>query len=124
MDKSKPILGWKEMKERRNFLRIHSTNAEDKLWKCLQNKKLNGHIFRRQHGIGPYIADFYHALSRTVIELDGLIHLNPEVRENDRWREGFLKDHGYTVIRFSNEEVFNDIGDVLSRILSAVTSVK
>src|SRR5690606_41508171 len=67
---------------------------------------------------------FYHALSRTVIELDGLIHLNPEVRENDRWREGFLKDHGYTVIRFSNEEVFNDIGDVLSRILSAVTSVK
>ncbi|MGE3341238.1 MAG: endonuclease domain-containing protein [Candidatus Altimarinota bacterium] len=112
------------MKERRKELRYSPTNAEDKLWKHLQKKQLNGLIFRRQHGIGPYVADFYHALSRTVIEIDGSVHLTPEVREKDQWREAFLKEHGYNSIRFSNQEVFHDIGDVLSRIVSSVDSVK
>lgn len=124
MDEQKPLRGWKGMKEKRKELRHSPTNAEDKLWKHLQNKKLHGLTFRRQHGIGPYVADFYHALSRTVIEIDGSVHLTPEVRENDQWREAFLKEHGYHVIRFSNQEVFHDIGDVLSRILSTVASVK
>jgi very-short-patch-repair endonuclease len=124
MEKQKPILGWKGMKERRKELRHHPTNAEDKLWKHLEKKNLNGLIFRRQHGIGPYVADFYHALSRTVIEIDGGIHLKPEVREHDQWREAFLKEHGYNVLRFTNEEVCHDTGGVLSRILSVVAPVK
>lgn len=119
-----PILGWEGMKERRKELRNSPTNAEDKLWKYLQNKKLNRLIFRRQHGIGPYVADFYHALSQTVIEIDGEIHSKPEVQENDQWREKYLTENGYKVIRFKNEEVLHDTGGVLSRILLSVTSMK
>ena len=123
MDEQKPLRGWKGMKERRKEFRHNPTNAEDKLWKCLKNKQLNGLIFRRQHGIGPYVADFYHALSRTVIEIDGSVHLTDEARENDQWREAFLIDHGYNVIRFTNQEVFHDTGGVLNKILT-VASVK
>jgi len=60
--------------------------------------------------------DFYHALSMTVIELDGSIHETSKVLENDIWRERFLKEHGYKVIRFRNEEIYTNIDMVLKKI--------
>ena len=112
------------MKIRRKELRNNPTNAEDKLWRHLRNKQLFGLVFRRQHGIGPYVADFYHSRSRTVIEVDGEIHLSTEVRKADQHREEFLTEHGYKIVRFSNHEVLNDTGGVLKKILACVTSPK
>lgn len=113
--------GWKSMKQRRYELRENQTEAEALLWKFLQKKKLNGIRFRRQHGIGPYVVDFYHAQSKTVIEVDGSIHRDPEIIEADQWRENYLIDREYIIIRFSNEEIYNDIDSVLTKILNRVT---
>lgn len=108
------------MKQRRHELRNTMTLAESKLWERLKQRKLGGEVFRRQHGIGQYVVDFYHALSMTVIELDGNIHEKQENKENDRWRESFLKEHGYKIIRFKNEEIYTDIESSLSKILKFV----
>ena len=89
----------------------------------VQRKKLDGIIIRRQHGIGPYVVDFYHALSRTVIEIDGAIHDDAEVLEADKWREGYLKECGYSIMRFKNSEVFSDINLVLQRIKTCISDI-
>jgi len=101
------------------FLRQNQTFAERKLWNCLRNRQLAGLKFRRQHIInGKYIADFYNAANKIIIELDGSIHQLPEVIENDKFRENLLIDWGYQVLRFSNTEVINSINGVLDEILA------
>jgi len=101
-------------------MRNNPTPAEAVLWECLRNKKLKGLRFRRQHGVGPYIADFYHAPTKTIIELDGEIHNDPEVKTNDIAKEEYLKEYGYNIIRFRNYDVLNDLDGVIKIILHAV----
>ena len=116
------ILGWSNTVKYRIDMRNNPTAAEAVLWEQLKNKKLNGLRFRRQHGVGPFIADFYHAPSKTIIELDGEIHTDPKVRIDDKEREEYLKGCGYNIIRFHNYHVFNDLNDVLKIILRTVLS--
>jgi 5-methyltetrahydrofolate--homocysteine methyltransferase len=108
------------MKQRRHDLRNNLTKAEELLWERLKEKRLEGHRFRRQHGIGQYVVDFYHSLSMTIVELDGSIHDESETIENDQWRESFLKENGYKIIRFRNEEIYTDIDSVLEKILLSI----
>ena len=117
---SQRILGWPDTVKYRIRMRNKPTVAEAVLWKQLKNKKLNGLRFRRQHGVGPYITDFYHAPTKTIIELDGEIHANPEVRKNDKEREEYLRGCSYSIIRFQNYRIFNDLNNVLKAILRAV----
>ena len=100
-------------------MRNSPTAAESVLWEKLKNKKLHGLRFRRQHGVGPFIADFYHSPTKTIIELDGEIHNDSEIKINDKEREEYLKGCGYNIIRFRNDDVFNDIENVLNTILIA-----
>jgi very-short-patch-repair endonuclease len=60
--------------DKRQKLRGNLTPAEACLWKYLKNSKLNGKKFRRQHGIGPYIVDFFCPECRLAVELDGAGH--------------------------------------------------
>lgn len=114
------ILGWRTMKQRRWELRNSMTDAEKTLWEFLRRKRLNGLRFRRQHGIGPYVADFYHAESMTVIEIDGSVHSDPDVADADEWREGYLREQGYQIIRFTNREVFENTDLVLETLLEFI----
>lgn len=109
--------GWSEMKLRRREFRRNPTRAESILWEHLKAKKLNGYQFRRQHGIGRFVVDFCNTKTRTIIELDGSIHLREEVRENDRLRQMELEQLGYSFLRFSNVEVYKNIEGVLKTIL-------
>jgi very-short-patch-repair endonuclease len=102
-------------------LRSHTTLAERKLWSCLQNKQLNGIKFRRQHPIGPYIVDFCAISHQLVIELDGSQHLEQE--PSDIQRTSFLEDQGFQVLRFWNNQVFNDLNGVIRSIEDALTSL-
>lgn len=104
------------MIERRNELRKNSTKAETLLWDVLKNKNFNGLKFRRQHGIGPFVVDFYHAKTRTIIEIDGEIHNDPAVRRDDAARQEYLEGLGYSFLRFKNEEIFHRLADVLNVI--------
>ncbi len=101
-------------------LRRQQTDAETFLWQHLRRRQLNGHRFRRQHPIGPYIADFACLNPKLVIELDGSQHL--EDPTHDQRRDRFLHHQGYQTLRFTNNKVFQDLDTVLETILDALES--
>ncbi|MFN8536133.1 MAG: DUF559 domain-containing protein [Thermomicrobiales bacterium] len=101
-------------------LRRRATPAEEILWESLRDRKLIGLKFRRQHGFGPFVLDFFSAAHKLVIELDGAIH-DSQV-EQDAYRTEYLAQYGYRVIRFRNEEVLHDLPSVLDRIRREVAS--
>jgi very-short-patch-repair endonuclease len=70
----------------------------------------------RQHIIGDYIADFVCLSNRLLIELDGGYHQLPQQQRNDAARTEWLEKNGFTVIRFSNDEVLKNIEYVLKVI--------
>ena len=108
---------WDKVKIRAKELRKAQTPAEQALWGRLRNRGLLGLKFRRQHPIGPYIADFYCAQHRLVVELDGGVHRNQE--EQDAGRTAQLAAYGYHVLRVQNEEVEIDLEGVLRKIALA-----
>jgi len=79
---------------------------------------MGGLRFRRQHPIGPYIADFYCAARKLVIELDGLTHDDRAAYDAARTHD--LRQRGLRVIRFTNDEVVHNVDDVLFRIACEV----
>ena len=101
----------------RKELRNHATSAEATLWKMLKNSQVGGYKFRRQHGIGPYIMDFYCPLLKLCIELDGAVHLEPMADVRDETRTLFLQQQGITVIRFPNEVVWKNPNAIIEEIL-------
>jgi very-short-patch-repair endonuclease len=97
-------------------MRKNPTKAEQMLWKHLKKFRSTGFIFRRQHPIDFYIADFYCHKLKLVIEVDGEIHDTDQTREHDDSRTGHLEHYGIKVIRFNNEEVFENEELVISQI--------
>ena len=104
-------------KQRRKNLRNEATPAEVKLWRVLQQSALDGHKFRRQHGVGPYILDFYCPSERLAIELDGDSHFTDEAKEYDNERTAYLNGLNIRVLRFINTDVFDNLDSVCERIL-------
>ena len=100
-------------------LRENMTAAEMSLWLHLR-KGLNGYKFRRQHPIGVYIADFYCHNAKLIIELDGSIHNQNDVKKNDATRQEDLEKWGYAVIRFTNNEVFKQLELMLKKISNKI----
>ena len=113
--------------------RKKQTNAEQFLREKLKWKQLNGWRFHRQKALFVYreesghdrflIADFYHHPKKLIIEVDGKIHSKKEVRDYDHMREYLLKENGYNIIRFTNEEIFNDIESVLQKITEKIKEI-
>jgi 5-methyltetrahydrofolate--homocysteine methyltransferase len=103
--------------------RSQPTDTENVLWQLLRGKKLEGHKFRRQQIIGPFIADFVCLKSRLVIEVDELIHQLPENIESDRERSLWLYGKGFDVIRFTNEQVLTKFDWVLETILKRLEQI-
>src|SRR6185295_3930097 len=108
---------WVSLKENARANRKNSTEAEKILWEHLKNHQLGEH-FRRQHAIGNFIADFVSLKKKLIVEVDGGIHLNQI--EEDKAREEVLQEFGFTIIRFTNEEVLNSIDEVLGKIKEAL----
>jgi tryptophan synthase alpha chain len=102
--------------ENAKFLREFKTRAEDKLWENLRSRKLNNLKFRRQHPFGEYVLDFYCHEIQLCVEVDGDIHNEKDIIENDNQRTMTLNENGIKVIRFKNEEVIRDIDSVLKKI--------
>ncbi len=104
------------LKENRRALRNNPTEAEALLWQFLKGKLLNGNKFRRQHSINHFILDFYCPNQRLAIELDGGIHLEKEVKANDKEKEQMLASLNIRLLRFKNEEVLENVVEVLDKI--------
>lgn len=94
------------------------TDAETALWWRLRHRQLNGHRFRRQVPIGPYIADFACLAARLVVEVDGGQHIDDADR--DERRTAWLEERGYRVLRFWNTDVLTNIEAVLETMLRAL----
>ncbi|MOA12410.1 hypothetical protein D3C78_1323980 [compost metagenome] len=108
--------------ERARSLRKRSTLAENILWKHIRNRRVCKTKFRRQHPVLSYIVDFYSHEYLLVIEVDGGYHFTKEQQEYDHQRSLELMQFGLKVIRFSNEEIMNDINGVLIKISNELTS--
>ena len=88
------------------------TKSEAILWKYIKNDRLKFR-FRRQHGIGNYIVDFYCPKLKLAIEVDGLTHAEEEVFEKDQRKERFINENNMILKRYSSDQIFNDFDNVL-----------
>jgi very-short-patch-repair endonuclease len=103
--------------EKARRLRRDMTIPERKLWTMLRGRQLARLKFRRQHPIGPYIADFACEEKKLVIELDGDSHIGRAAY--DHRRQAAIEQLGYKVIRVGNDDVLRDDEAVLELILTA-----
>ncbi|HAS52732.1 MAG TPA: DNA (cytosine-5-)-methyltransferase [Nitrospiraceae bacterium] len=86
-------------------LRKNPTHTERHLWRHIGDRQIVGYKFRRQHPIGGYIVDFVNLENKLIIELDGGQHLN---NTKDKIRDEWLRAEGYRVLRFWDNQVFNN----------------
>ncbi|MEQ8936756.1 MAG: DUF559 domain-containing protein [Amphiplicatus sp.] len=100
-------------------LRKTMPEAERRLWVRLCDRQLGNFRFRRQHTIGPYIADFACIEAMLVIECDGDQHGFDDARVHDAKRDAFLEREGWMVLRFWNREIRDNMQGVLETILDA-----
>jgi very-short-patch-repair endonuclease len=98
-------------------LRGNQTEAEIRLWSRLRRKQLEGFRFRRQHPMGPYVADFFCPDAKLIVEVDGSQHADSTT---DPVRTRWLEERGYRVIRFWNNDVLGNTEGVLASILDAL----
>jgi very-short-patch-repair endonuclease len=102
-----------EIFRRAEELRNNMTETEQVLWEKIQKSQL-GVRFKAQHPIERFIADFYCHKAKLVIEIDGKIH--DFQKEYDSGREAELEKYGLKIIRFTNDEVLNNIDWVIEKI--------
>lgn len=95
-------------------LRTHQTEAEQRLWYHLRAHRFMGLKFKRQKPMGRYIVDFVCMERRLIIEIDGGQHA--EQLEYDQHRDMWLRSQGYTVLRFWNNDVMQQLEGVLEQI--------
>jgi len=98
-------------------LRKDMPSAEQRLWFFIRRKQLVGFRFRRQHTIGPYVADFVCVETKLVIELDGDQHGLGVAPDHDAKRNNFMENEGWTILRFWNNQVYDNVDGVLEMIL-------
>ena len=100
------------------LMRSNPTGAEHRLWQILRARRLGGWKFRRQPRIGPYIPDFVCHEAMLIVEADGGQHCSDSDGERDDW----LKSQGFHIIRFWNNNIFNNEEGVLTVVLSALAA--
>jgi very-short-patch-repair endonuclease len=94
-------------------MRRDPTPAERKLWQGLRKHQVNGLKFRRQVPLGRYIADFYCASAKLVVEVDGISHLDSC---SDAARDAWMANHNIRVMRVSNKDVVGKLEGILIAI--------
>lgn len=91
------------------------TDAETAFWQIAKGSGL-GEKCRRQYVIGDYIVDFFFRNSMLIVEIDGGYHNAEEQQQKDDIRQDWLEQNGYNVLRFTNDQVLNNIESVKSKI--------
>ncbi len=115
---SMPLRLYEKLQPIRRELRLKPTPAEDYLWEAIRGRKTLGARFRRQHIIERFVVDFYCRDAQIVIEVDGGIH--QYTQDEDALRQEFLENLGLQVIRFTNEQVLENLPAVLEAIESTL----
>ena len=100
-------------------LRTNQTEAEQRLWYHLRAHRFMGLKFKRQKPMGRYIVDFVCVERRLIIELDGGQHAGQVA--DDQQRDAWLHNKGYTVLRFWNNEIMQQLEAVLEQIRHTIS---
>jgi len=108
------------IRERARNLRKNPTDAERLLWQKLRFWQMNGCKFRRQQPLGHYIVDFVCLEKRLIIEIDGGQHA--ENATYDSHRDTWLREQGFVLLRFWNNDVLKNIEGVMSVIIEKLQS--
>jgi len=98
------------------MLRSNMPKGEIILWSKLKNKMLDGYKFRRQYSVGKFVIDFYCPRLKLAIEVDGDSHFSDESEPYDMARQDFIESFGISFLRFTNKEVYENLGEVLAKI--------
>src|SRR5262245_13699543 len=109
----------REMSLRARDLRRKATAGEEMLWKLLRDRRLKGVKFRRQFPIGHFVAHFCCYELRLVVALDGRVHEDARQRAHDEHRDCYLRPTTYIVLRFPNDQVFDEPERVLEAVFQA-----
>ena len=117
------------IKEIARNMRKDMTSSEKILWEHLKRKKLGWKQFQKQKPIFVYeespwfpryiIPDFVCLDEKLIIEIDGSIHIIPEIIEFDKYKQSLLENRWYRILRFTNEEVLHDMNKVLDKIVAS-----
>jgi very-short-patch-repair endonuclease len=113
-----------EHRKRAKQLRQTMTRAETLLWRYIKAKRIDELGFRRQMPLGKYVLDFVCLSAKLVIELDGQSHDFAARQISDKARDEFLNSEGFTVLRFTNDEVMSNLAGVVGVIRSAAFSCR
>ena len=104
--------------QRSRELRREASLAERLLWPAISGSKLSGYRFARQYQIGPYFCDLVCRSAKLVVEIDGYSH--DLMQDYDGRRDSFLRDQGYRVLRFTNDDVTQNLEGVVATIALAL----
>ncbi|MET3926124.1 very-short-patch-repair endonuclease [Devosia sp. 2618] len=98
-------------------MRHQPTEAEQKLWLLLRNRRFANHKFRRQVPIGSYIADFVCYASKLIVEADGSQHAE---NTRDETRDAELTGRGFRLLRIWNSDILSAPDTVLDAVWHAI----
>jgi very-short-patch-repair endonuclease len=97
-------------------LRREATPAEGRLWSVLKNRQISDFRFRRQVVLSEFVVDFACLEARLVIEVDGATHSTEAELGPDERRDLRLRSMGYEILRFRNQEVYENLEGVAETI--------
>lgn len=115
-----PLIYDQTLRDVAKRFRRRQTAAEERLWEYLRAKRFYQLKFRRQHSLHGFIVDFYCYKYWLVVEVDGPIHNKTYIR--DHYRDERLRARGFAILRFTNDQVFYELGHVLNTIYKNCTS--
>jgi very-short-patch-repair endonuclease len=101
-------------------MRKSPSAAEEKLWSLLRDRRLIKRKFRRQHPIGPWVADFACPAISLAIEVDGPSHDDPDQQAWDDMKAEYLRINGWRLMRIKNSDIAQAFGEVEAQIVSAI----
>ncbi|MBV9868952.1 MAG: endonuclease domain-containing protein [Abitibacteriaceae bacterium] len=113
-----------QQKDKRQTLRNSRPPAEVLLWLRLRDGQVAGCRFRRQYSVGPYVLDFYCPRLKLAIEIDGPSHDGEEVEVYDANRQALIESYGIHFLRFTNEQVYNQLNAVLETIAAKAEELR
>jgi very-short-patch-repair endonuclease len=103
-------------KDKRQSLRNNMPPAEKLIWNRLKGKQIEGCKFRRQYSISAFVVDFYVPELRLAIEIDGSSHVGAAAQAYDAERQTFLESKGTKFLRFTNQQVYEELDAVIESI--------
>ncbi|MBE9214711.1 DUF559 domain-containing protein [Plectonema cf. radiosum LEGE 06105] len=114
----------KSEKEKRRKLRQNIVKAEKIIWDKIRNRQIEDCKFRRQYSVDKFVIDFYSPKLKLAIEIDGESHFMEGAVEYDRERQSYIKSFGIKFIRFTNNDVYDNLDGVLESIALKVRELR